>query len=648
MSAITLNSGNSYHGKFEKLTIGETYELTAVVTAGDGTVLTEDTVTAGPIVDGQNTAIFNATYTQASTTRDLTVSISWANNNAPEGDVNITATAADGKTVTLNSGNNWSGVISGLEIGNKYNVQLTFPENSNATVDHNPKEITIEDNNNIVEFIGTYTGGPTTQDLTVRINWTGIPSNVSVPITITKTSDVSTVYSGTLNAAPWTYTASDLTIGEQYSVSLGTPTGDNAGNVTINTASPQDITVSTSNHEVAFSATYTEPVPETASLQVSINWDNNPSDLYVQVSAGDNLNVQLDQNNNWTGTINNLTVGKTYNVAVGNKWGNDAGNSNITDSPKSIQIESGTNTVVFNGQYNGGQSGGATSIPVTINWDNEPGDVIVTLTARRNGQSKSIVLSGTGTTWTGEFTGLEDNQNYMIDYTISGDNASGASLSPSGTQYINSGNSLTYNGTYVPPAEIPEGKILLSIYRNNELYNEPVLADAGIVPIEITTHGYGLSVTYTASNGANGGTTPENSNDPHSETINFDFTGYTGEQEIRFTSGWGASNIDSIVVNGTGSGRGRQVRYIAATGWTDVSFSGTPSITIQQGLKTLQQIIGDVDEADYELVGSPVTLQYNADDEDHSWKHTWGDLPEYYKDEDTDTIIPSILKRRGF
>ena len=638
-TTITLNNGNSYRGKFEDLTIGETYTLTVEKTAGDGTVLNTETVTTGPIADGQNTATISATYTPQSTTRDLAVSISWANNNAPGEGVNITATAADGKTVILNSGNNWSGVISGLEIGNRYNVQLTVPqsEQSNISFDHNPKEAVIADSNeNAVVFNGTYTGGqpePTTQDLTVSVNWTGTPSNVSVPLTITN-SQGGTVYEGALSTQPWTHTVSALTIGETYSISLGTPTGDNASYVTVNTASPQTITLSTSNHTVAFNATYTEPAPETASLQVSINWDNNPSDLYVQVSAGDNLSVQLDQNNSWTGTINNLTVGQTYTVTAGNKWGNDAGNSSITNSPQQIQIASGTNTVTFIGEYTGGQSGGSGSIPVTINWDNEPSDVTVTLTATRNGQSTSIVLSGTGTTWTGEFTGLEENQNYMINFAVSGENANCASLDPSGTQYINAGTSLTYTGTYVPPVEIPEGKILLSLYVNDTLYDDPELVNAGIIPITITTHGYGLSVTYSASHGDPGATTPENSNDPHSETINFDFSDCSGEQWIKFVSSWGASNVDSIIVNSSNSGSVRAVRYIAAAGWSDVSFTGTHSINVQEGFWTLQRIIGDVDEADYELVGDPVTLQYNSDP-DQSWQYTWEDLPEYYIDEAT-------------
>ena len=122
---LTLNNGNNYSGTFEKLTIGQTYTLTATVTAGDGTVLDSDTVTYGPIIDGDNEAVFHATYTAPTNTRDLTVTISWTGDNEPGEDVSITATT-EGKTVTLNSENDWTAVISGLEIGKNCSVQLLW------------------------------------------------------------------------------------------------------------------------------------------------------------------------------------------------------------------------------------------------------------------------------------------------------------------------------------------------------------------------------------------------------------------------------------------------------------------------------------------------------------------------------------------
>ena len=494
-TTIELTSTNGYRGKFENLTIGETYSLTAEVIAGNGTVLVSNTVIAGPIEDGQNTATFNAIYTPPSTTKDLSVSINWLGDNEPGTGVEITASTG-GKQITLNKDNNWSGVISDLEIGNYYSVQLTLPEGNTVHPTQNPKTITIEDSNtNALVFDCTYTGGqpqPTTQDLNITINWNNVPENVSVPVTAVNNADPSDTHTITLNPNgnnTWTGTIQGLTIGSNYQVYCGTFGGSNAGNADV-TNDPQNITISESNHTIVFNGTYTEPQPETASLQVSIDWgDNTPNDLYVQVSAGDNLNAQLDKNNNWTATFNNLTVGQTYTVTAGNKWGNDASNSNITNSPQSVQITSDTNTVVFTGQYTGGQTGDTGTIPIIINWDNSPSDVSVIVTATVNGGSEStqIEITGTGNQWTGSITGLDQNKNYVITYEAAGDNASGVTLYNS-PQYINPGNTVTIEGSYTEPEQIPEGKIKLSVYKNGTLNFGPTLVDAGIVSVEITTH----------------------------------------------------------------------------------------------------------------------------------------------------------------
>ena len=653
---ITLNNGNSYRGKFEDLTIGETYTLTVTKTAGDGTVVETETVTAGPIADGPNTATISATYTPPSTERKLTVFIQWVGGNEPGDNVNITAVVngQNDKSVVLNSGNNWTGVITGLEIGTNCSVQLTVPD-SGVGITQNPLSTTINDTeSNELMFIGTFTGEqpePATQNLKVKIDWTGNPENVSIPFTVTG-SNGAVVFSGSLDNLPWEGTVPGLDNGGQYTVSLGTITGANAGNVTISNPSPQTITLSSANHVVTFYATYTEQQqPETADLTVSINWDNRPNDLYLQVSAGDGLTAQLDQNNNWTATFSNLTVGQTYTVTAGNKWGNDANNANITDSPRTIQITSGTNTVSFNGTYTQQQQTETGSLYVNLNWNNNnppPADSGVTVRVSIGG--KYIDL-GNGN-WSGTITDIPVGSYNVTAEVTSGSDKAVISQNVQNGIWINNGQqtNISFNGTYTS-ASSNENKLTVCVdesWTNNNwaitginggnglIYSETLNKDKTSCQSQgnlVPGTEYSIAIQYGNAQSIEASVT---GNSGEALCSNNPWNPGFGEYRVTFVAGSGPVII-TLSIEGTGiSGKNyysAPIRFIASTGWTDVSFG---KISPSDDLKAkIQQIIGQVNEEDYKLVGDPVTLQYNADDEDESWKHLWEDLAEYYKDEST-------------
>ena len=654
---LTLNNANSYRGTFEDLTIGETYTLTATVTAGDGTTLTTTTVTTEPIIDGQNTATFNASYTRPDNTKDLTVSIAWSGNNAPGDGVNITAKGTDNQTIILNSGNNWSGTFSGLDIGSSYQVQLTIPDNSGISINENPltKEQIEDNDNNTLTFNGTFTSAqPTTQDLNLTINWDNTPSDVSVQVTATNTSDntTKTVTLTSNGTSTWTGTIQGLAADQNYSVAA-TISGNNAGNASIGNT-PQTIQLTSSNHQVSFSGTYTQQQPETADLQVSISWDNTPSDVNMNLTAvntadsSDTHQVTLSSNgsNNWGGTISGLSVGATYSVSMTGKGGNNANNANLTDAPKNVTIASGTNNVAFAGQYTGGQSSGTGTIPVTINWDNAPSDVTVTVTATNQNNASDVVsidVTGTGTQWTGTITGLSTDTNYIISYSAHGARAHGVTSLSMSNNYVyvnNNNNSAAITGTYTSVEPVPEGKVILTIYKqsngnNREAIVNAALYNAGTLYVTMTIAGNGAPADYSATNGDSGSVTPQSSQ--HSDTIPFTFE--SGVHTITIDCNWGAGNIIDATVSETNpSGYNTNiVRYIASTGWSDVSFGTTaPMINIDSDLMSLDKlqekgILPTLTEGNYELVGAPVTLQYNATKPDESWKHVWEDLPQYYQ-----------------
>ncbi len=628
---LTLNSANNYRATFKNLTIGESYTLTAQLNDGEYVTLTTTEQTTDPISEGTNTISFPAVYAPENT-KDLTVSIDWSGETPPAG-VDIVATT-EGKSVTLNSGNNWTADIKDLTIGHNYSVQLTVPENSSVLIEENPlsKQIENNDNNELV-FSGSYQGPSSKQDLNFTIHWDSIPKDVSVEMHAVCLDGSEAERTVTLNKSgegDWVGTIPGLTIGKEYQV-YGVVSGH--GDLLDD---PQTIKIKDTTNTLTFIGQYFR-----ATLKILVDWDNTPEDATVHITASNGTSsreVELDKDNDWTASIDDLDIGDTYTVEVTSITGADKDTSSIINSSREVTLDYGTTTVQFEGMH---QAGGGI-IPVEINWNKAPEDVTVVITAvnqRDSSDVRTYSLTGTGTHWTGTITGLAEGTNYILSCEAVGERAHGVDALTMSNSYVYVGNDAVINGRYHDVEPIPEGKILLTVIKQDTSGNTKITVvdkqqyNAGTIHVSVTVRGDGAPAHYSATNGVSGNIPPQNSQ--HTDTIDFVFE--SGSHTITIDSNWGADAILNVTVSDSNQGGrrtdryGRPIRYIASTGWPDVSFSSSaPSVTTQEGLKTLDELISGLQAGDYELVGSPVTLNNG-----NGWYYQWKDLPEYYKDEAT-------------
>lgn len=271
----------------------------------------------GEIVDnGDETWSFVVTNTpSAPKTTSLTINKVWAVEEGTTLPESITASVFNGEvsvgTVTLNAENGWKTTIDGLPIDGTYTVsEATVPGYDSAVsgskTDDGTWSFTIT-NTPVV---------PQTTSLTINKVW-DVKEGTTLPESITASvfNGETFVTNVTLNAAnEWKTTINDLPIDGKYSVSEVTVPGYTAS---ISGGQTADGTWS-------FTITNTPNivVPETTTLTVNKVWSDG-ADAHINGSVIVNIldamneifkTVTLNAGNNWTATVDGLSVDVKYTV----------------------------------------------------------------------------------------------------------------------------------------------------------------------------------------------------------------------------------------------------------------------------------------------------------------------------------------------
>ena len=271
----------------------------------------------GEIVDnGDGTWSFVVTNTpSAPKTTSLTINKVWAVEEGTTLPESITASVFNGEvsvgTVTLNAENGWKTTIDGLPIDGTYTVsEATVPGYDSAVsgskTDDGTWSFTIT-NTPVV---------PQTTSLTINKVW-DVKEGTTLPESITASvfNGETLVTNVTLNAENgWKTTINDLPIDGKYSVS----------EVTVPGYTPSISGGQTADGTWSFTITNTPNivVPETTTLTVNKVWSDG-ADAHINGSVIVNIldamneifkTVTLNAGNNWTATVDGLSVDVKYTV----------------------------------------------------------------------------------------------------------------------------------------------------------------------------------------------------------------------------------------------------------------------------------------------------------------------------------------------
>ncbi len=519
---LTLNKSNNWQGTFDNLFKTDakgdpiTYTV-AEVAVPEGYIGT----TAPQKVDSTtNTATLTNTYNATS----LKVNKVWK--GIPDGvdkpsSVSVSLLAngeATGKTLTLNSGNNWSDEFTGLPKTDDSGKTIIYTVKE-ATVDGYTSAQTTKDGS--VTLTNTYI--PKKTSIKVHKEWTGIPdgkdkdrSVIAVLYKNGKETDQTLTLDKNNN---WTGTFGNLPV-----------TDENGGKITYTVeekAVPKGYTTSTPGPRAVKDGKVTlvnKYTPGKTSINVHKKWTGVPSGVTtpkVTVTLFKNGNatdqkLTLDSQNNYSGKFDNLPItddnGKTITYTVEKT----AVDGYKADQKGQVAVKDGV--VTLTNEYIPKQ----TKITVKKLWKGVPSDsdkrsITAVLYANGVRTDKTVELNANNN-WTAEFTNLPvtDKNGKTITYTVAEKSVpDGFTTTTSGLQPVKNG-VVTLVNEYVPhktsvtvnkvwhgvPNGVDTPQIVVTLFANGKSTGKTLTLDSqngylGIFDNLPTTDSDGNAITYT-------------------------------------------------------------------------------------------------------------------------------------------------------
>ena len=364
------------------------------------------------------------TNTYAKTTTDVSVTKVWEDNDNQDGlrtdSVTVELYADNvttGKTLTLNSTNNWSGKFENLDLKTSTGTTITYTVKETAITGY---ETTIT-GSQYTGFTVTNTHTPEKTSIDVTKSWNDNSDQDGIrkdSVTVILVADgVETETTLVLNENNnWTGSFTDL---DKYK----------EGKEIVYTVKEVAVDGYTSvvkeNENGGFTITNTH-TPEKTSVSVTKTWNDNDNQdgirpeeitvyLYVDGAIKETVTIKADTDGNWSYTFTDLDKynnGKLISYTVGEK-AIDGYTTNLSGNVESGFVITNTHTPE------------KISIPVTKVWEDDnnhdgmrTSEVTVILSA--NGQEADRLVLNASNNWTNSFTGLDKYKDGKeITYTVS-------------------------------------------------------------------------------------------------------------------------------------------------------------------------------------------------------------------------------------